>query len=135
MSRYLVSCVYDISIEQMRELEKRIDVFFKDGLSEAERTFDFAHECGHRINHDPTPQTRPDGYNKPERDQLADYVGAALLMPIETVYSYLIENNYKEASVTKKGALIRELCAKHGVSEMIALRRVKEVYILKQHVM
>jgi len=107
-------------------------VFFKSGLSEEERMFDFAHECGHRINHDPTPATRPEGYNKSEVEQLADYVGAALLMPIDSVYKYLTLYDYKNSSPRKRVALIRKLCSMYGVSEMIALRRVKEVYILKQ---
>ena len=107
-------------------------VVFKNGLSEEERRFDFAHECGHRINHDPTPATRPEGHNKPEVEQLADYVGAALLMPVDFVYSDLTAYNYKNSSPRKRVMIIRKLCSKYGVSEMIALRRVREVYLLKQ---
>lgn len=107
-------------------------VVFKSGSSKEERLFDFAHECGHRINLDPTPATRPKGYNKSEIEQLADYVGAALLMPLDDVYDYLVEHDYRNGSRRKKVALIRNLCAQYGVSEMIALRRVKEVYVIKQ---
>lgn len=109
----------------------RMKVVFKTGLSKEERLFDFAHECGHRINQDPTPATRPEGYNKAEIEQLADYVGAALLMPLDIVYSYLTEHNYSSSSRRKKAALIRNLCVRHGVNEVIALRRVKEIYAIK----
>lgn len=114
------------------DADGKMVVVFKNGLSKEERLFDFAHECGHRINLDPTPATRPEGYNKSEVEQLADYVGAALLMPLDSVYNYLTEKDYKNCSRRKRMALIRDLCAKYGVSEMIALRRVKEVYVIKQ---
>lgn len=111
--------------------EGQMLVFFKRGLSGQEMLFDFAHECGHRINRDPTPVTRPEGYNKDVREQLADYVGAALLLPLENVYAYLEENNYGSSSRRKKRILIRGLCQKYGVSEMIALRRINEVKVIK----
>lgn len=114
------------------DADGKMVVVFKNGLSEEERRFDFAHECGHRINHDPTPATRPEGYNKSEVEQLADYVAAALLMPVDSVYDYLMMHNYKNSSSRKRVVLVRKLCSKYGVSEMIALRRVNEVYILKQ---
>lgn len=107
-------------------------VVFKSGLDPKERLFDFAHECGHRINQDPTPATRPEGYNKAEVEQLADYVAAALLMPLDQVYNYLENNHYTTISNRKKVILIRNLCKKYKVTEMIALRRVKEVYVIKQ---
>lgn len=109
----------------------RMIVVFKKGLSKEEMIFDFAHECGHRINHDPTPATRPEGYNKSEVEQLADYVGAALLMPVDSVYNNLQSSNYINSSSRKRVKIIRKLCSIYGVSEMIALRRIKEVYLLK----
>ncbi len=114
------------------DADGKMTVIFKSGLSEKERLFDFAHECGHRINRDPTPATRPEGSNKSEIEQLADYVAAALLMPLESVDRYLTEHDYENSSRRKKVILIRDLCKKYGVSEMIALRRVKEVYVIKQ---
>lgn len=114
------------------DTDGKMRVVFKSGLSTEEKSFDFAHECGHRINHDPIPATRPEGYNKSEVEQLADYVAAALLMPIEAVYSYLTTCNYQGSSPRRRAVIIRELCSKYGVSEMIALRRIKEVYTIKQ---
>lgn len=107
-------------------------VVFKSGSDPKERLFDFAHECGHRINQDPTPATRPEGCNKAEVEQLADYVAAALLMPLDSVYNYLSNHHYADVSNRKKAILIRKLCKKYEVTEMIALRRVKEVYVIKQ---
>lgn len=106
-------------------------VVFKTGLNEKERLFDFAHECGHRINHDPVPVTRPEGYNKDECEQLADYVGAALLLPLDNLYKFLQDHKYIERSRREKRNLIKKICAKYNVSEMIALRRINEIYIIK----
>ena len=107
-------------------------VVFKRGLSKEERHFDFAHECGHRINNDPTPATRPKGYNKPQAEQLADYTGAALLMPFDKVCNFLHEHDYEKCSRRQRQILIRELCDQYTVTEIIALRRIKEVYTIKQ---
>ena len=96
-----------------------------------ERLFDFAHELGHMINNDPLPADRPHGHNKPEQDQLADYTGAALLMPLEQVYDFLIKNNYNSASTHKRISIIKKLSKKYKVNEMITVRRVNEVRLLK----
>lgn len=97
-----------------------------------ERLFDFAHELGHRINKDPLPANRPHGYNKPKQDQLADYTGAALLMPLDRVHNFLVENGYNAASNRKRVVLIRKLSKKYNVSEILAVRRVNEVRLLKK---
>lgn len=102
-------------------------VVFKRGLSQEEHLFDFAHECAHQINGDAPPNTRPGGHNKPKVEQIADYTAAALLMPLPQVYEFLINNDYAATDKRRRFALIRELCKKYGVSEIIALRRVKEV--------
>lgn len=106
-------------------------VQFKRGLSKEEYKFDFAHECAHQINGDAPPNTRPGGRNKPKVEQIADYTAAALLMPLAQVYDYLVENDYSNADKDKRYSLIRGLCKKYEVSEIIALRRVKEVNELK----
>ncbi len=106
-------------------------VKFRRGLSKEEMRFDFAHECGHRINKDPIPATRPDGCGKPEIEQLADYAGAALLMPLEKVYADLEGAQYRGSGPRKRIKIIQKLCAEYGVNRMIALRRVKEVYAIK----
>lgn len=106
-------------------------VDFRTDLSKKERLFDFAHECGHRINQDPVPVTRPEGYNKPKSEQLADYVGAALLLPLDNIYSYLQEHRYIESSRHKKRILVKKICKQYSVSKMIALRRINEIYVIK----
>ncbi len=97
-----------------------------------ERLFDFAHELGHKINEDPLPADRPHGYNKPRQDQLADYTGAALLMPLEQVYDFLVKNKYNSASTYKRITIIKKLSKKYKVNEMITVRRVNEVRLLKK---
>lgn len=106
-------------------------VIFKKGLSKQEKTFAYVHEIAHLLNGDTIPATRPSGYNKSEIEQLADYTAAALLMPLEEVYDYLEISNYKKCSAKKRTVIIHDLCKAYNVTEIIALRRVKEVYVLK----
>lgn len=70
--------------------------------------------------------------NKPKVEQLADYTAVALLMPLNQVYQYLELNNYQSASKGKKKKLVRELCEVYEVSEIIAIRKIKEVYAIQQ---
>jgi len=106
-------------------------VVFKEGLSESERNFVYAHEIAHILNGDSIPVTRPIGRNKAQIEQLADYTAAALLMPIDSVFNFLRDNNYLDSSARKKVMLVRQLCRDYKVTEMIVLRRIKEVYALK----
>lgn len=107
-------------------------VTFKKGLTLEKKNFAYAHECAHLINGDVGPHTRPEGYNKPYVEQLADYTAAAMLMPEDEVYEYLENKDYKNLSPKKRVAVIRSLCREYKVSEVIVLRRVKEIYELKQ---
>ncbi|MBQ4069350.1 MAG: ImmA/IrrE family metallo-endopeptidase [Lachnospiraceae bacterium] len=106
-------------------------VLFKPGLSDIEERFIFAHEIAHVLNGDLIPVTRPEGYNKSQSEQLADYTAAALLMPLDKVYQFLTENNFKSAKKRKRISIIRKLCKIYRVSKIIALRRTKEIYTLK----
>lgn len=74
---------------------------------------------------------RPIGYNKPQVEQLADYIAAALLLPLDSVFDFLMENNYKELSARKKVLLVHQLCKRYEVTKMIVLRRIKEVFAIK----
>ena len=84
------------------------------------------------INGDSAPLTRPLGRNKPMIEQLADYTAAALLMPLDEVYDYLEKNGYQKATKRRKIELVCKLCKTYEVTEMIAVRRIKEVYAIKQ---
>lgn len=107
-------------------------VTFKKGLTLEKRNFAYAHECAHLINGDVAPYTRPEGHNKALVEQLADYTAAAILMPEDEIYAYLENNAYKDLPPQKRVIIIRSLCRRYKVSEIIVLRRVKEVYKLKQ---
>lgn len=107
-------------------------VIFKEGLSGETKRFVFAHECAHLINGNTAPLTRPLERNKPKVEHLADYTAAALLMPLNRVYQYLELNNYQRVSKGKKKRLVRELCKVYEVNEIIAVRRIKEVYAIQQ---
>lgn len=113
------------------DVDGKMVVVFRQGLSQEEMRFDFAHECGHRINEDPIPATRPDGCGKAAVEQLADYAGAALLMPLDKVYADLEKAQYRGSGQRKRIKIIQKLCIEYGVNRMIALRRVKEVYAIK----
>ena len=106
-------------------------VVFKEGLSESEKNFVFAHEIAHLLNVDSIPVTRPIGRNKAQIEQLADYTAAALLMPVDSVFNFLKDNSYLESSARKRMVLVRQLCKSYRVTEMIVLRRIKEVYALR----
>lgn len=108
-------------------------VVFKENLTEKERNFVFAHEIAHLINGDKIPVTRPVGRHKSKVEQLADYTAAALLMPRDTIYAYLENSKYRQASIKKRAAILKELCKQYNVTELIALRRIEEVYVLEQN--
>ena len=107
-------------------------VTFRKGLSRQEKIFAFAHECGHRINEDAVPIDRPEGKHKAYVEQAADYVAAALLMPLDQVYTFLVEHGYQDAPPGKRMKLVRGLCRIYDVDDVIALRRIREVYLLKE---
>ena len=125
----------DLKVQtQLSEPDQNGNMFvtFKTGLKAQEKVFNFAHECAHIINGDPVPVSRPEGHNKPLIEQLADYTAAALLMPIDDIYSDLISYKYKKLSTAKRMKFVYRICNKYQVSEIIALRRIEEVYKLKQ---
>ena len=109
----------------------RMVVTFQPGLSPEATLFALAHECAHLVNKDSTPADRPHGYNKPQIEQLADYTAAALLMPLDAVYTFLTQGSYKRQSPRKRMVMVRQLCKTYGVDEIIVLRRIQEVYDLK----
>ncbi len=113
------------------DADGKMVVTFQKGLSPQGKAFAFAHECGHIMNNDGPPIDRPDGKHKSEGEQLADYVAAALLMPLEDVYDYLTANHFQTSTPKNKIRITKSLCKRYGVSEMIALRRIREVYALK----
>lgn len=107
-------------------------VTFKTGLTPEKRNFAYAHECVHLINGDEAPYARPEGRDKALVEQLADYTAAAILLPKDEVYAYLESKRYRSLLPREKVNVIRKLCTKYSVSEVIVLRRVKEIYELKQ---
>lgn len=106
-------------------------VTFKKGLSNAVKNFDFAHECAHILNNDGAPNTRADTEDKPEIEQIADYTAAALLMPFDSISKKLDASNYINIRPAKRWKVIQDLCKEYNVSEIIVLRRIKEIYALK----
>lgn len=115
-----------------KQKNKTWSVFLQPKNTTEELKFDFAHECGHLINEDEGPITRPYGYNKENVEQLADYVGVALLMPLDEVYETLQENDYLKANRNQRLKIIRDLSNTYGLNKVVVLRRINEVYMIKQ---
>ena len=110
---------------------KRI-VILKTGLNEQEKLFCLAHECAHLINGDPVPQTRPDGKDKDNIEQKADYLAAAMIMPREKVHKFLLEHGYQNVSANRKVKLIDQMCKEYNATDIVVMRRIREVTELEQ---
>ena len=121
----------DTEQQERAKLTESMVVYFKDGESIEDQRFGFAHECGHRLDEDPVPATRQYGFNKSEMEQLADYTGAALLMPIDAVYCYLEDCQYKTLKQYKRIEKVKELSSRYKVSKIHVIRRIQEVYLIK----
>lgn len=121
-------------IVDQAELNEKKDgtyqVVFQRGLSKEKCVFALAHECGHILNEDPSPSTRPDSINKPKMEQLADYAGAAILLPKKDMESFLMRNNYQSSTARQKEELIKLLSKTYGVSIPVVLRRIEEVLLI-----
>lgn len=119
-------------IEKDNESGKKI-VMFKPGLSDIEKEFAFAHEIAHIINNDAIPASRPDAHNKDFIEQRADYTAAAILMPINEVSTFLKEKKYDSLSRKGRMAIVKDLCEKYNVTEVNALRRIREIQKLEKN--
>jgi len=63
----------------------------------------------------------------------ADYVAGALLMPLDAVYSYLEEKHFRTVSSRRRAKIVKYLSRKYGVEPIVALRRIRQVYMVKQY--
>lgn len=107
-------------------------VVFDTSLNEEEIRFAFAHECSHLINGDSTPAMRPSTSNKPSCEQLADYMAAAILLPLNEMSKALNESNFTHLNNRKKLSFIRKICAQYQVNDIVAIRRISEVLHLQK---
>ena len=107
-------------------------VDFKSDLSKTEKRFAYAHECAHVLNNDDIPATRPNGQHKSPCEQIADYTAAAFLMPYKDVLQVLTDYDYATGSKNQRVRVLRFLCQRYQVSEMVASRRISEVEQLNQ---
>lgn len=65
------------------------------------------------------------------KEQLADYAGAALLLPKDDIENFLEINKYEVANDRKKISLVKDLCKIYEVSAIAVLRRIKEIQLMK----
>lgn len=106
-------------------------VSFQTELSLSDWTLPFAHECAHILNGDSVAVVRGDVKVGPGVEDAADYTAGALLMPLETVYTFLERHDFQGASKSRRVNLVKKLCAQYGVEPAVALRRIREIYTLK----
>lgn len=118
--------VYDIAPDGFRR------VYHNSSVPQEEWKFDLAHECGHLINGDPLPTDRPDGYHKSIVEQKADYTAAAILMPINPVYDFLSSRGYFSATAQERKDLAITLSKLYNVDDILVVRRIKEICLLKE---
>ena len=117
---------------ELTTVDNKKIVILKSGLNEQEKLFCLAHECAHLINGDPVPQTRPDRKDKDIIEQKADYLAAAMIMPRERVRKFLVEHDYENVSASKKMKLIDQMCKDYNVTDVVVMRRIREVTKLEQ---
>ena len=132
----VVDCGEDINLKDRAYILKptnssRIEVYHKTNIADSDKLFDFAHECGHLINGDKIPTTRPNGQNKEEMELLADYTGVAVLLPYTDIKRTLEKANYSNASIFKRSHTISEISNKYTVDKTVVARRIKEVLLLE----
>lgn len=108
-------------------------VVFDTSLNEEEIRFAFAHECSHLINGDSTPAMRSNALNKPSCEQLADYMAAAILLPLNEISKALDESNFVNLNNRKKLSFIRKICTQYQVDDVVAIRRISEVLHLQKY--
>lgn len=106
----------DIPVEQMQKAEDQISVFYQENNLASGESVDRSVEQPKVLS-----------------EQEADYIAGALLMPLEDVYQYLTENHYKEISPRQRVKMAHKLRRRYGVSSVIAVRRIREVYMLKEY--
>lgn len=111
----------DIPAERMEEVESRVnsllEVMSPPGNIAASFRRSFAYCPAHRA--------------KSEEELFADYIAAALLMPIEDVYTFLQNHSYRSAPPKVRVKLVNELSKIYGVDPLVAFRRVRQVYAVK----
>ena len=105
-------------------------VDFSKNLSEIDKRYAFAHECGHVLNGDLIPNTKQFGHGKPESEQRADYAAAAIIMPIGKVERILKDMRFEELNSKEKKNIILKMTQMFQVTESSAIKRINEVRLL-----
>ncbi len=101
-------------------------------LNYKEQIFVFARQCGYLIDDMFVSMDFQAEKNEAAMKQIADYIAAALLMPLEDVYGYLEDIGYWNASNKIRIRVVKALCKKYCVGSIMALRRIREVGMLKR---
>lgn len=116
-------------IESENNTDRKI-VDYSIGMSKEDKIFAFAHECGHVINDDHIPNKQHKGHGKPEEEQLADYVAAALLLPRRKMENYILKSNFYGVNTKEKMKIIRMISQRHCVTVTAVIKRIKEIRAL-----
>jgi len=76
---------------------------------------------------------RPEQITKPapSEDQIVNYMAGALLLPLEPVYEFLEEKQFRTAAPKERIRIVEALCKTYNVDRVLAFRRIHEVYTIK----
>lgn len=60
-----------------------------------------------------------------------NYMAGALLLPLESVYEFLEEKQFRTAAPKERIRIVEALCKTYNVDRVLAFRRIHEVYTIK----
>lgn len=108
-------------------------VDYSTRLSKEDRFYFFAHECGHVLNNDIIPNEKGYGRGETQEEHLADYVAEALLMPRNKLQTFMKQSDFYNLSAKKQRQIITSLCRTYCVSEITAIKRIREMQVLDEN--
>ena len=66
----------------------------------------------------------------PSEDQIVNYMAGALLLPLEPVYEFLEEKQFRTAAPKERIQIVDTLCKTYNVDRVLAFRRIRVVYTI-----
>ena len=66
----------------------------------------------------------------PSEEQIVNYMAGALLLPLEPVYEFLEEKQFRTAAPKERIQIVDTLCKTYNVDRVLAFRRIREVYTI-----
>lgn len=108
-------------------------VYVDDCLNESHKRFAIAHEVAHVVKGDaPLPAWRDEHkfLMRSAKEQIRDYIAAAILLPMDEFGRILQASNYSQKSKKEKMIFIETISKTKKVEMDVVIRRIKEYNIL-----